>query len=173
MVSASLSSFDFSTFICIFLPETTLRRTPSSLDLPRNFESCTGPLLSLLDFYIELRMTGTSHERVRQSHRRQSSEEWPARASQPCNSSVTRLQTAAPIRKGPFTCRHQTRIRTRYSILSAGRRYTRLIRHFKGKSQTPTIPTTGHTTNPITPALQSTRLATKLIHNASTNLEWR
>lgn len=53
LFSAALSSFVFSSFNRIFLPETALRRTPSSLSCPKNFESRTGLLfLSICCFYI-------------------------------------------------------------------------------------------------------------------------
>lgn len=64
LLSASLSSFDLSSFNRIFLPETALRRTPSSLSRLKNFESCTGPLLpSSFSFYIWLPLPGQTQPR--------------------------------------------------------------------------------------------------------------
>lgn len=64
LLSASLSSFDLSSFNRIFLPETALRRTPSSLSRLKNFESCTGPLLpSSFSFYIWLPLPGQAQPR--------------------------------------------------------------------------------------------------------------
>lgn len=64
LLSASLSSFDLSSFNRIFLPETALRRTPSPLSRLKNFESCTGPLLpSSFSFYIWLPLPGRTQPR--------------------------------------------------------------------------------------------------------------
>lgn len=57
------------------------------------------------------RITRTSHQPVRHRHQQHSIKGWPATTGQPCKISESRLQTTAPIRKGPSTCRQQTRIR--------------------------------------------------------------
>lgn len=77
MFSAALSSFDLSSFNRIFLPETALRRTLSSLPRPKNLESCTGLLLlSSCSFYIWLPFPGkiqpeTTSRQVNQAPSRQ------------------------------------------------------------------------------------------------------